>query len=402
MTARPAPVGGPGGVPGTGPGAGARDLRLVPPAVAAWSAAALAPAAPPVWAVTAAAAATALALVLLGTRRAGVPRVAAAALFCAAAASVIASCHAADLHRGPLPGLGREYGRAEVELTVTGDPESRAPRVRGSVQGPPVVVVEATADRVTARGESTRVRTPVLVVVRGEGRGGWLRLLPSSRVATEAKLAPPARPEDRYAAVLRVSRPPKPLRPPSAVQKAAGRLRSGLRKAADGLSADARALLPGLVIGDTSRIPPGVVEDFRATDLSHLLAVSGANLTILLVVLTGPPSRAIRAERGGLAPRLGIPLRATAVLGGLITLGFVVLCRPDPSVLRAAACGLITLLALGTGRRRSMVPALAAAVLLLVLFVPDLARSYGFLLSVLATWALLVIARTEKIGRAHV
>ena len=61
-------------------------------------------------------------------------------------------------------------------------------------------------------------------------------------------------------------------------------------------------------------------------------------------------------------------------------------------MLRAAACGLIALLAIGTGRRRSLIPALAAAVLLLVLYDPWLARSSGFLLSVLATGALLTLA----------
>lgn len=61
-------------------------------------------------------------------------------------------------------------------------------------------------------------------------------------------------------------------------------------------------------------------------------------------------------------------------------------------MLRAAACGAVVLLALATGRRRSLVPALATAVLLLVLYDPWLARSYGFLLSVLATGALLTLA----------
>lgn len=85
-------------------------------------------------------------------------------------------------------------------------------------------------------------------------------------------------------------------------------------------------------------------------------------------------------------------MRGTALIGGALALAFIVVCRPDPSVLRAAACGLITLLAIGTGRRRSLLPALAAAVLLLVLYDPWLARSYGFLLSVLATGALLLLA----------
>ncbi len=186
--------------------------------------------------------------------------------------------------------------------------------------------------------------------------------------------------------------PPVKVGAPDALQRLAGSLRAGLREASGGLRPDARALLPGLVVGDTSRVPPDLDDAFRATDLTHLLAVSGSNLTIVLALLIGPPHLASRAERRGLAPRLGLSLRGTAVIGGALALAFVVVCRPDPSVLRAAACGLITLLAIGTGRRRSLLPALAAAVLLLVLYDPWLARSYGFLLSVLATGALLLLA----------
>ncbi|MBW5486895.1 MBL fold metallo-hydrolase, partial [Streptomyces bambusae] len=186
--------------------------------------------------------------------------------------------------------------------------------------------------------------------------------------------------------------PPRVVGGPDAVQRVAGALRAGLRKATDGLAPDARALLPGLVVGDTSRVPDDLHDAFRATDLLHLLAVSGSNLTVVLFLLIGPPGRAQRSERRGLAPRLGLSLRATAVGGALLTLAFVVVCRPDPSVLRAAACGAVTLLAIATGRRRSLVPALAAAVVLLVLYDPWLARSPGFLLSVLATGALLLLA----------
>ncbi|WP_434785212.1 ComEC/Rec2 family competence protein, partial [Streptomyces anthocyanicus] len=182
------------------------------------------------------------------------------------------------------------------------------------------------------------------------------------------------------------------LAEPSAAQRLAGRLREGLREATEDLPTDARALLPGLVVGDTSRVTPELEEAFKETDLTHTLAVSGANFTIVLALLLGPPGLAQRSERRGLAPRLGLPLRTTALLGGLLASAFVVVCRPDPSVLRAAACGSVALLALATGRRRSLLPALATAVLLLVLYDPWLARSYGFLLSVLATGALLTLA----------
>lgn len=297
---------------------------------------------------------------------------------------------------------------------------------------PPAVLLDAEVLRVSqSDGTTTETRTPVLVVVRMEVDGpasdedaahstvsaptvsapsvsapsvspprastpapSWTGLLPSTRVRVKGRLAPPMADGGRVAAVLRVDgeRAPRVVGAPSGAQQVAGRLRGGLREATDGLPADARALLPGLVVGDTSRVPAELDQAFRATDLTHLLAVSGANLTIVLVLLIGPPGLAQRAERRGLAPRLGIPLRTTAVLGGALTVGFVIVCRPDPSVLRAAACGLIALLAIVTGRRRSLIPALATAVLVLVLYDPWLARSPGFLLSVLATGALLTLA----------
>ncbi len=350
---------------------------------------------------------------------------AAVALLCAAAAGGSAALHAADLHRGPLPGLAADHARVTVEVTVTEDPHPTRPRTLGARQLAGRVVVRADAVAlVGASGSRTRLRTPVLLLVRPERDGGpagrkrtgadgaretgggrdadsaarsaWLRLLPSTRLRVEADLMPPA-PGGRggrdIAAVLRVrSGPPRIVAGPTAVQRAAGALRAGLREASEGLEADARGLLPGLVVGDTSRLSPELADAFRAVDMTHLLAVSGSNLSIMLALLIGPPGLAHRAERRGLAPRLGLPLRTTAVTAALLTLGFVVVCRPDPSVLRAAACGLITLWAIGTGRRRSLLPALAAAVLLLVCYDPWLARDFGFLLSVLATASLLTVA----------
>ncbi|WP_051819531.1 ComEC/Rec2 family competence protein [Streptomyces sp. NRRL S-920] len=432
------------------------DLRLVPPALAAWLAAALMLDAPPRWVVATVVVCVAVAGALLitwttgigvgpappggtpGGRRGWSPRgrgagrryararlSVAATLFCAAASAGSAALHGADLHRGPIPALASEFAEVEAELEVTSDPRRVRPRVASAHAMPPTVVLDADVVRVTqADGTVAVTRAPVLVVVRGEasgpakppylpgGRGAevrapgdrpagvghpgdpWLTLLPSTRLRAQGRLAPPLPEGNRTAAVFRVSgeQAPRVVGAPSGAQRLAGELRSGLREATEDLSADARALLPGLVVGDTSRLPTELEQAFKDTDLTHLLAVSGANLTIVLVLLIGPPGTAQRVERRGLAPKLGIPLRTTALLGGLLTLGFVIVCRPDPSVLRAAACGLIALLAIATGRRRSLIPALAAAVLLLVLYDPWLARSYGFLLSVLATGALLTLA----------
>ncbi|MCI0383592.1 ComEC/Rec2 family competence protein [Streptomyces sp. CNQ085] len=397
---------------------GPADLRLVPPALAAWGAAALALGAPGGAALAGAALCllgAAVCLVLArgrgGSRhgdrcggiRGGGRTAVAMTLVCAAAGGGVAAAHAADLHRGPLPAAARQYAHITAEVAVTGDPRVVRPRVHGSEQLAGTVMLRAEALRVTtADGTVTATRSPVLVLVRGRDSAAgppaeWLDLLPTTRLRLRARLLPPrddgAGNRD-IAAVLRASTggPPTVTAGPTALQRTAGELRSGLREASDGLPGDARALLPGLVVGDTSRVPADLDAAFRAADMLHLLAVSGANLAILLVLLIGPPGRAVRAERRGMAPRLGMSLRATAVAGALLTLAFVVVCRPEPSVLRAAACGLITIAAIGTGRRRSLLPALAAAVLLLVLCDPWLARDFGFVLSVLATGSLLTVA----------
>jgi competence protein ComEC len=157
-------------------------------------------------------------------------------------------------------------------------------------------------------------------------------------------------------------------------------MRAGLRRASGVLSDEAAGLLPALVVGDTSALPHRVVEEFRAAGMSHLLAVSGANLAIVGVATL----LLLRALR--LGPR------CCAVGAGLVLVGFVVLAGPEPSVLRAAVMGGVGLLALVAGRQQAALPALAVSVIVLVLQDPAMATNVGFVLSVLATGALVLIA----------
>lgn len=383
------------------------DLRLVPLAAAAWAAAASAAEAPAGW-IRWGVALCCVSAVLCGgaaglrrsrrgqpgqngaVGRASVLVAVAMSLLCAAAAGTVSGLRAADVTDGPWHGLAAESARASVEVTVTEDPRQARPRA-GAPDVPRAVLLTARATRV---GDTT-VRAPVLVVVSGAGTDAWRELLPSTGLRLRASVTQPFESrETDYAAVLRVTSDEQPVvvSEPDALHRYAGELRASLREVTDGLPADARGLLPALVIGDASRVPQDLLDAVRAVDMSHLIVVSGAHLAIVLALLIGRPSTAARAERGGLAGRLGVPLRITAVLGGGLVLAFVILCRPGPSVLRASVCGGIALIAIATGRRRSLVPALAAAALLLILYDPTLARSYGFLLSVLATGALLVIA----------
>src|SRR5450755_3890665 len=144
--------------------------------------------------------------------------------------------------------------------------------------------------------------------------------------------------------------------------------------------ADRAACCPALSREIRQACHPTWSRHFVVPRLTHIVAVSGANVAIVL-------GAALAVARCA-----GARLRVQALVGALAIVGFVVVARPQASVLRAAAMGLIAVLALATGRRRRALPALCAAVLVLIYIDPTLARSVGFALSVLATGALLLIA----------
>ncbi|MEV5516904.1 MBL fold metallo-hydrolase, partial [Streptomyces flaveolus] len=160
---------------------GPTDLRLVPPALAAWATAALVLDAAPEWSlgVVLGCVVTAGAL-LLGTRRRAArgwaPVPVAAVLLCVAASAASAALHGADLRRGPVPALARQYATVTAEVEITADPRLTRARVRGDRATPPAVVIEADARRVAqADGRTVATRAPVLVIVdagAGTGAGG--------------------------------------------------------------------------------------------------------------------------------------------------------------------------------------------------------------------------------------
>lgn len=273
----------------------------------------------------------------------------------------------------PLAGLARSHAVGRAEVTVTDDP--RALRTAGV--GPATYLIPARLTRIEV-ADLGSIRLDVRVVVFATDEA-WRTMLPSQRVASAVRLAP-ARGGDLAAATLTATGTPQPLDRPSWTQLAAGRLRAGLQAACGPLPPDPGGLLPGLVIGDTSRLDPALAEEFRTTGLTHLVAVSGANLAIILAVVLF----VARWCRAG-------PWLAAAVCV-MALVGFVILARPSPSVIRAAAMGGVGLLALASGRVRSAAPALATAVIVALLIDPALAVDAGFALSVVATGALVLLA----------
>lgn len=207
----------------------------------------------------------------------------------------------------------------------------------------------------------------------------WATLLPGQDVTAAARLAP-ARGGELTVAVLRVRGPPGDVTEAAVWQRGAQSLRAGLRDAASVLAPEPAGLLPGLVVGDTDRLSRQVDEEFEAAGMAHLLAVSGANLAIVCVAVLF----LLRAVRIG--------PRGAAAGAGVALVGFVVLAGPEPSVLRAGVMGAVGLLALAIGRERAALPALGTAVIVLVLWDPAMAVSFGFALSVLATAGLVLFA----------
>ena len=352
---------------------GQPDLRLLAPALAVWLVALASLHLPP-GPVLAVSVLVALAGAVAVRRRTALV---AGVLVCAAAAAFATSARVHARTTGPLHDAGVRAASVTVEGVVAEDPRSVLPKAGSGVLAVrELVVVRVRVEQLQVAGRTVRLRSPVVVLSEDKG---WLALLPSQRVRAEGRLQAAGRGED-VAAVLSARGQVRILGPPSRLQRVAGSLRAGLRRAVAPLPEAERGLLPGLVVGDTSRLDPALNADFRTVGLTHLVAVSGTNVAVVL-------SAALLLCR-----RMRVPLRARAPAAALLLAAFVVLARPSPSVLRAAVMGLVALVALSTGRPRSALPALSAAVVVLVLLSPDLAVSAGFALSVLATAGLVVLA----------
>ena len=171
---------------------------------------------------------------------------------------------------------------------------------------------------------------------------------------------------------------PEVIAEPAWWRRAAGELRQRFVTVSTAAGGEAAGLLPGVVLGETGGISPALTQDAKITGLTHLLAVSGSHVAVLIGLLLLPFRRA--------GPRIA------AVAGAVLLTVLVVVVGAEPSVLRAVVMGAIALVALWSGRTRSALPALAAAVLVLLAVDPELAIEPGFALSVAATAAIVVLA----------
>jgi competence protein ComEC len=159
----------------------------------------------------------------------------------------------------------------------------------------------------------------------------------------------------------------------------------GIRqRAATGLAAGMPAreaeLARGFVLGEDEGIDEGTREDFRRAGLSHLLAVSGENVT-LLALLAMP-----------VLGLFGIPLRERLLwVLGLIAV-YVPVAGAGPSIQRAGVMGAVGVLATLGGRRSSRIYALALAAAVTLAIDPGVAADVGWQLSFTAVLGILLLA----------
>ena len=275
---------------------------------------------------------------------------------------------------GPIPGWASEHAVVTITARVAGG------QTTDGGFGGPLWISTATLLRVEGRGDAWVTGATVRLSASGALHDAWASLPAGTTFRAVVRLSP-TEPGEPVSAWAQARDSPTPVTGPGPVDVAVTSVRAGLRAAVAGLPEDPRALVPALVVGDTDGMPEGLTERFRATGLTHLTAVSGANLTLLLAALVWA------AARMGV---LGWWRRALTVAG---VVAFVLLCRSEASVLRAAAMGLVGLAALGWGGARQGLRYLSWAVVGLVIIDPWLARSVGFALSVSASAGIVVWAR---------
>ena len=298
----------------------------------------------------------------------------AAALALAVAATTFAAGAAQTDSRESGPWRRLDGAVVVVEGRVTGDPVLLPPAWPGA---PARAAWMLTAERVRTAGAAPRsqaARAPVRVLGPASGLPDF-----DARVRVRGRLVrSPA--GERAVAVVLSSDAPVLVGPPGRAHRLARSVRAAEQELAQRLPGDAGALLPGVTVGDTTRVPDDLRAAMRAAGLTHLTAVSGSHFS-LVATLTLTVA-AVSGVRRRWCPAV--------VVGAMAAM--VVLVHPSASVVRAAAMGLVGVWGMLLGRPARAPAALAAAAIVLLVADPWLAGELGFVLSVLATAGIVLLA----------
>lgn len=260
-----------------------------------------------------------------------------------------------------------------IQFQVSTDPTKTKARVFGTAQAPTNYSFLATALTIETAGRKFRLRVPIRVMTTNRKITDVLpgQILASSGTLIKSK-------EARVVGLFILRGKLTISTSASRWAISLGAIRADFRALAHG--DDAGALIPGMVLGDTSLQSQQLRDDMRRSGLTHLVAVSGANFAIISLFALWCMQWFFRS------------LRMRLILTSLVLASFIALVRPSPSVLRAAAMASVVLVARGIGKRSDAIPALGFAMAAVVIGDPWQARDPGFALSVLATAGLLLLA----------
>jgi len=294
-------------------------------------------------------------------------------LFSVLVGGAIYSLHFATLQQSAVALLIGESSEVKVRAVVTSEPQQRAMKVNGSRLHGGRISFKARTSQISDSHEIRDVRVPIRILMNM----GSTHFLGEELEVTGTLIRTA---EKSVAATLIASDRARIIAPPSFVARFLTEVRVDFREQLSLFGDDAGALVPGMIIGDTSLQSSTFSDRMRRAGLSHLTAVSGANFAIVSSLVFFMTRRIIPR----IVPRL--------ILTSAFLFLFLLLVRPSPSVLRAGVMAGVVLVARASGNSRNSVAALATAISLLVLIDPFQAQDPGFILSVLATSGLIFLA----------
>lgn len=156
-------------------------------------------------------------------------------------------------------------------------------------------------------------------------------------------------------------------------------VRKGILNALYGSMPEQEAsVVAGMLIGYTQEMPESMEESFRRAGLSHIMAVSGANLAFLLMPFIW------------LLKRLGLNPRWASVIALPVMLLYVFATGMEASVMRAAVMAGIMLLGMMIWRQTDFFCSISASVLVILLSNTFMLFDTGFILSHIAVLSLVV------------
>jgi competence protein ComEC len=139
------------------------------------------------------------------------------------------------------------------------------------------------------------------------------------------------------------------------------------------------SLMAGILLGVEGGIPPAVQEAFRLTGTSHIIVISGFNITIIAAVFALSFSRLLGKGKGALVAAIGIIM-------------YTLLVGANAAVVRAALLGLLTLLGRQFGRRQVGLNSLAFTGAVMAMISPNVLWDVSFQLSFAATLGIMLYA----------